>query len=75
MTELVSELLSAGRGTGGAPHKIETLFGDQPDVLDAIRTARLNGASIGEIARILSERGEVISEGAVRNWLRSQGVK
>lgn len=56
--------------------KIDAVFGDRPTVLDSIRRARVERKrSIGRIAEVLSKEGDAISEGAVRNWLRSQGLK
>jgi hypothetical protein len=52
------------------------LFGDQPDVLDAIVQARVErGLSFRVIAGVLSKSGEQISEGAVQNYLRSRGFQ
>lgn len=73
--DLAKQLASAGRATGGARTKVDALFGGRPDVLDGIKVARANGASHATIARILSSDGATIKEGAVRNWLLSQGIE
>lgn len=73
--DLIAELKAAGRSTGGTRSKIDVLFGDQPDVLEAIRAARANGASHATIARILSSDDQSVKEGAVRNWLFGQGIE
>jgi hypothetical protein len=55
--------------------KVDTLFGDQPDVLDSIRNAAKRGLSPRYIAELISGHldGDSVSEGAVANWLRAQG--
>jgi|694.fasta_scaffold07683_5 hypothetical protein len=50
--------------------KIDRLFGDQPDVLDAIRRARARGVSASSIARLLSTDEVPVSESSVRTWLQ-----
>jgi hypothetical protein len=50
--------------------KIDRLFGDQPDVLDAIRRARARGVSASSIARLLSTDDMTLSESSVRTWLQ-----
>ena len=58
---------------GGQRLRVDVLFGDQPDVLDAIRVARYElGKSTNLIAEYLSEFGEPISAAAVAGWLRAQ---
>ena len=61
--------------SGGTTPKIVQLFGDQPDVLEAIRRARRDRhLSYAQIALYLSQNGYEIKEGAVKNWLTSQGI-
>lgn len=58
-----------------ANKKVEAVFGDRPEVLESIRRARSErGVSFEQIALILSEEGHRISAGAVRNWLRGEGI-
>jgi len=57
---------------GGIPNKITTLFGDRPEVLDAMRRARARGVSYRTIANVLSAElpaGQSIAEGSVFHWL------
>lgn len=74
-SDLIANLTSAGRIQEGVKLRIDVLFGDRPDVLDAIRTARANGASHATIAKILSDDGQRVGFGAVRNWMLSQGIE
>lgn len=61
--------------TGGTQGKIVALFGDRPDVLDAIvRARRDRKLSYQQIAKVLSADGEPISAGAVQSWLSRQGI-
>ena len=55
--------------------KVLVLFGEQPDVLDAIRRAHARRLSAGQIADALTRQlpaGESISESSVRTWLKSE---
>lgn len=68
------DLVERGRN-GGTEGRVVALFGDRPDVLDAIRRARLDRKlSYAQIAKVLSADGEPISEGAVKSWLSRQGI-
>ena len=71
---LIERLTAKERNrTGGHPYRVDVLFGDQPDVLDAIRVAHHElGKSTNLIAEHLSEFGEPISAAAVASWLRAQ---
>lgn len=66
----------AERGRSGGPEgRVVALFGDRPDVLDAIRRARTDRKlSYAQIAKVLSADGEPLSEGAVKSWLTRQGI-
>lgn len=55
-------------------HKIVMLFGDQPDVLEAIREARRRRCSYAQIAKTLSSPDAAVSESAVKSWLQAQGI-
>jgi hypothetical protein len=73
--DLAAELMNARPLRDGRSLKIIEVFGDQPEVLDAIRTARVErGLSYRVIAQVLSKSGEKISEGAVQNYLRAEGI-
>lgn len=66
--------LTAGPGGGTTP-KVIQLYGDRPEVLDAIRRARSERhLSFKQIAVYLSANGPSISEGAVQTWLNKQGI-
>lgn len=61
---------------GGQQMRVPLLFGDRPEVLDAIRAARRDrGASWQAIAELLSKHGQRVSSTAVRNWLVSEGIE
>lgn len=63
-------------GLAGSKSRVMFLYGDRPEVLDAIRRARLERKlSFSQIARVLSSEGNKISDGAVQTWLRSQGIE
>jgi len=72
-TDLVAALDAAT--TGGNTLKIDSLYGDQPDVLAAIKRARDRGnGPAGIAARLnvdLAARGERISKDAVETWLKA----
>jgi hypothetical protein len=72
---LVEELIQAQPRRSGRESKIVTLFRDRPEVLDAVKQARVERQlSFRRIAEVLSQDGEYISEGAVQNWLRTEGI-
>jgi ribosome-binding protein aMBF1 (putative translation factor) len=65
----------AGRRTGGLPLKIDALYGERPEVLDAIRSARRDKhLSYEQIAEALSTAGDSITDGAVSKWLKREGI-
>lgn len=73
--DLAAELANAKPLRDGRTMKIVEVFGDQPDVLDAIVQARVErGLSFRVISQVLSKGEHEISEGAVQNYLRSRGV-
>ena len=74
--DLVNNLLTATPKRDGRTMKIVEVFGDQPEVLDAIVAARTErGLSFQVIADVISKTGHTISDGAVQNFLRSRGVR
>lgn len=74
LAALLDETKSLGHT--GKKTRIEMLYGDRPDVLDAIRRARAERRlSFRQISQVLSSEGESISEGSVQKWLRSQGIE
>lgn len=58
----------------GVKSRIVTLFGDRPDVLDAIRAARARGLSCQHIADTLSTADAKVSDGAVNKWLKDDAL-
>jgi hypothetical protein len=74
--DIVTELMNADAAPRpGVKLRIDVLYGDQPDVQDAIRIARLEKRlSYRRIADVLSRGDEQISPNAVQNWLRAQGI-
>lgn len=70
-------LLGLTRRTGGHRLKVDALFGDRPELLEAIRTARRdNGVAAEHIAEFLTAReGVHISGAAVAKWLTAQGIR
>jgi hypothetical protein len=64
-----------GRRAGGLPLKVDVLYGDRPEVLDAIRSARRDKhLSFEQIAEALSSGGASITDGAVSKWLKREGI-
>jgi hypothetical protein len=63
-------------GAGGAGLRIVNLFGDQPEVLDAIRRARRDRKlSFAAIAKFLTVNGDhPVSSAAVQTWLAKEGI-
>ena len=57
---------------GGKPLKVVELFGDRPDVLDAIVRMRARGLSFRQIADAITANGHPITEGAINKWLSRQ---
>jgi len=54
--------------------RIERLFADRPQILEAVLDARDRGISVGRITTTLNTTANVnLSEGAVRNYLRRHG--
>lgn len=71
---LVTSLDSLIPTMNSSVHKIVVLFGDQPDVLEAIREARKRKCSYAQIAKTLSTPVMPVSESAVKSWLQTQGI-
>jgi hypothetical protein len=70
MTDIVDALLSAESGQGGRNFRLQELFGDQPEVLDAVRTLRARGVSYRSIGKKIAEvTGHYVSPNSVQNWL------
>lgn len=72
--ELLQALNSLVPLGGGSGMKVMLLFGDQPDVLDAIVEARKRRCSFVQIAKAISTPDAPISDAAVKKFLMSRGV-
>ena len=75
MDELAAAMLAEPPGKAATSvHKVVAMFGDRPDVLDAIRTLRGQGYTYERIAAIVNKHNkpETISPEAIRNWLKAQ---
>jgi len=73
-SDLIASLESLEPRGNRNVHRIVVLFGDQPEVLDAIRQARARKCSFGQIAKALSTPSTIVSAHAVQNWLAAQGI-
>jgi DNA-directed RNA polymerase specialized sigma24 family protein len=74
--DLAAQLKGEPRNRYGRTLKLEELFGDRPDILEAVIVARAERKlSYQSIADVLGREGEYISPTAVQNWLRAQGVQ
>lgn len=78
MSDPLAVLLgNATMQNGGTKLKVDVLFGDRPDVLTAIKKARVERKlGFQTIARLISaaEPKNSISDTAVENWLKAQGI-
>jgi ribosome-binding protein aMBF1 (putative translation factor) len=62
--------------TGGTQRRVLELFGDRPQVLDAIRKARRDrGLSFKQIAELVSTPGASVTAGPIQKWLNGQGIQ
>jgi hypothetical protein len=71
---LVTALENLRPTTSGSVPKVVALFSDQPEVLEAIKAARLRKCSYAQIAKTLSTPEAPISETAIKSWLTMQGI-
>jgi hypothetical protein len=59
----------------GRTFRVLELFGDQPEVLDAIRQLRLSGVSYRQLSkRVKKVTGHYVAPGAFLNWLESENI-
>lgn len=73
----IAAALDAAKPIGNASNRprMLVLFGDRPDVLDAVRRARRDRhLSTAQIARLISTPGATIGESAVKTWLALEGI-
>lgn len=67
-------MLAAPPKKTGAPGKILALWGDRPEVLEAIRSLRRDqGRSFAQIADLLAAEHKV-NASTVQTWLKGQGI-
>lgn len=72
---LAEALLNAEPAASKSVGRIEQLFGDRPEVLDAIIVLRRDKKfQYSEIARLLSSEGKIVRPDSVKNWLAGKGV-
>jgi hypothetical protein len=75
---IVAALDSALPTAGGQRPKLLVLYGDRPEVLEAVVRARTSrGLSYEAIAKVLTKNapeGESVSAGAVKKWLDAQSI-
>jgi hypothetical protein len=57
-----------------ATFKVLVMFGDQPEVLEAIKAARARRCSYNQIAKTLTTPNAPISETAIKSWLDAEGI-
>jgi hypothetical protein len=70
MADIVDALLTAESGKDGREFRVLELFGDQPEILDAVRTLRARGVSYRSISKKITEvTGHYVSANGVQNWL------
>lgn len=73
---IVAALEAASNRPYGSQSKIDLLYGDRPEILEAIKSARVDkGLSTRVIADTLSQQGVPISRNAVEAWLKKQGIR
>lgn len=72
---LAEALLSAEKGRRYRM-KLEVLFGDRPEVLEALREMKRRGHSYRSMARALSAHleNDSVSPNAVMNWFEKDGA-
>lgn len=78
----LAEAIASASGSGGKALKVDVVFGDRPEVLDAVRAARRRKPPVSyrTLGRMLTAGsktddnpdGTLISEGAVYNWCALQ---
>jgi hypothetical protein len=73
-TEMASALEALRPNVSRSTFKILVMFGDQPDVLAAIKAARARRCSYSQIAKTLTTVDAPISETAIKSWLDAEGV-
>lgn len=73
-TEMASALEALRPNVSRSTFKVLVMFGDQPDVLTAIKAARARRCSYSQIAKTLTTVEAPISETAIKSWLDAEGV-
>jgi hypothetical protein len=73
---LVDALAGAVNKSCRPPLRVDALFGDQPERLEAIRDAYRRGISIRTIAETVTKvSGESLSYNALDAWLKREGLR
>lgn len=73
--KLVAQLDALTPSVNGSILKVDALWGNQPEVLDSIKAARLRRCSYTQIAKALCGDGVSISAESIKRWLESQGFE
>jgi hypothetical protein len=73
---LAAGLTALAPSRGGIRMRVIQLWGDEPEVLEAIRIARRdNGLSYAAIAKYLTAKsGHHITANPVQKWLNEEGI-
>lgn len=73
---LVDALAVATNKSCRPPMRVDQLFGDNPERLEAIRDAYRRGINIRTIAETVSKiSGETLSYNALDAWLKREGLR
>lgn len=70
---IVSALAGLEKNRGGGKRLLPQVC--TPEQLEAVKAARGRGVSCQAIADALTAGGVKVSEGAVVNWLKDQGIR
>lgn len=79
MTAKINPVVAAldaaqNRVPGTSVNKIDFKFGDQPEVLEAIRRAHKRGLTQSEICRHISTPEFRIGQTSLKNWLAKENL-
>lgn len=72
---VINALNTLNPTNGGNGSKVDYLYGDNPEIVQAILDARARRCSFRQIAMALSNETVTVSAGAVQNWLAARGIK
>jgi hypothetical protein len=75
---LIAALAAAPTKTDGRAFKVDRLFGDRPEVLDAIRANHARGVTSATLAEVLTaslDGADSISDSAIDSWLKKPATR